>query len=69
MTDQQQFELALRHLVRIAAAIEQLNATLKMTTAAFVTAVQDLDSTLNEVVVQGKSGKAYLSAVVKRSAE
>jgi hypothetical protein len=65
MTDQQQFEIALKHLVRIATAIERHG----MIMAKLCTVVEELNTTLQEVIVQGKSGRSYLSTVVKRSPE
>jgi len=46
MTEQQQTEILLKHLVRIAAAIEQINVTLKHA----VIAITDLDGTVNDLV-------------------
>jgi len=65
MTEQQQTEILLKHLVRIAAAIEKITQVL----VPLTTAVQSLDSQLNELVVQGKSGRAYVSVVSRNSAE
>jgi len=65
MTEQQQTEILLKHLVRIAAAIEKITQVL----VPLTTAVQSLDSQLNELVVQGKSGRAYISVVSRNSAE
>ena len=65
MTEQQQTEILLKHLVRIAAAIEKITQVL----VPLTTAVQSLDSQLNELVVQGKSGRAYVSVISRNSAE
>lgn len=65
MTEQQQFEIALKMLQRIATAVEQQNAIL----ARMVKAMSDLDASFNEVIIQGTSGRAYVSAVLRKSPE
>jgi ABC-type molybdate transport system permease subunit len=65
MTEQQQTEILLKHLVRIAVALERMPLVL----APIATALQSIDSQLNEVVAQGKSGRAYLSVVTRNSPE
>jgi hypothetical protein len=65
MTEQQQFEIMLKHLQRCAAGVEQLNATI----LKIAIAITELDATLNEVIIQGKSGRPYLSTVVRKSPE